>query len=71
MAKKPEKKESKKDKPEVSMVMEYSRPKSVRIEKAANGFTVCSYGPKGETTMIAKTMPEVMKSAKKLLGSKK
>lgn len=46
----------------------YHEPKCVRIEKAGNGLTVRSYGPKGEQVMVAKSDGEAMRHAKKMLG---
>ena len=48
-------------------VMAYREPKSVRVEKASNGFVVTHQGPGGCKTMIAKNLAEVMKHQKKLL----
>lgn len=45
----------------------YHRPKSVRIEKAGNGFTVCSYTDNGEKTMVAKSESEAVRHAKEML----
>lgn len=46
----------------------YSEPKSVRIEKADNGFTVSTYTDKGCKQMVAKTETEAIRHAKTLLG---
>lgn len=43
-------------------------PKTVRITKADNGFTVSHYGNDGETIKVAKTGGEAMKHAKGMLG---
>ena len=49
----------------------YAEKRSVRITEADNGFTVSTYGPKGEQSMVAKSESEAMRHAKVLLGSKK
>lgn len=49
-------------------IVQFREPKSVRVEKAENGVTVRSWGPKGERVMVAKTMQEALKHAEKLLG---
>jgi len=49
--------------PPVSM----SQPKSVRIEKAGNGYTVCQYTDGGEKKMVAKSEVEAMRHAKDML----
>lgn len=45
----------------------YREPKSVDITVAGNGFVVSSYGPKGKTVEVAKSMKEASKIAKSLL----
>jgi len=45
-----------------------SGPKSVRIEKAENGFTVSCYTGEGEKSMVAKSSTEAVKHAKGMLG---
>lgn len=54
----------------VSIAVPYNEPKSVRIEKADNGFTVSTYTGNGCKQMVAKTETEAIRHAKKLLGSK-
>lgn len=48
----------------------YRENKSVTIRQAENGFSVCSYGPKGEETFVAKSEGEAMRHARTLLGKK-
>lgn len=50
-------------------VTPYSEPKSVRIEKADNGFTVSTYTNTGCKQMVAKTEAEAIRHAKSLLGA--
>jgi len=50
-------------------VSEYREPKSVTIKMAANGYVVSSYGEKGETIEVAKSMKEANRIAKALLGA--
>jgi hypothetical protein len=45
--------------------------RSVRITEADNGFSVSTYGPKGEQILVAKNEAEAMRHAKMLLGIKK
>lgn len=45
----------------------YSEPKSVRIERADNGLTVRTWGPKGEVLRVAKSEQEALRHAKELL----
>lgn len=44
-------------------------PKSVRIEKAENGYTVSMWTEKGNKQMVAKTETEAIRHAKNLLGA--
>lgn len=64
MAKKPKKTTN-------SLVVPYSEPKSVRIEKADNGFTVSTYTDRGCKQMVAKSESEAIRHAKSLLGGAK
>ena len=55
---------------QVTMPQPYRENKSVRITQAENGFTVCTYGPKGEELKVAKTEAEALRHAKELLKGK-
>jgi hypothetical protein len=59
-----------KDAPEPT-VAQYREKKCIRITEADNGFSVSTYGPKGEQIMVAKNEAEAMRHAKALLGGKK
>lgn len=63
------KKKVSKSVPQVQPV--YREKRCVRITEADNGFSVSTYGPKGEQIMVAKNEAEAMRHAKELLGSKK
>ena len=54
----------------VAAPVAYRENKSVTIRQAENGFSVCSYGPKGEETFVAKSEGEAMRHARTLLGKK-
>ena len=69
MNKKTEKTKKESKSPEVTIIGYKPKP-CVRIEKADNGYTICTHGITGEKTLIAKTMDEALKSAKKLMGKK-
>ncbi len=45
----------------------YQEKRSVRITEADNGFTVSTYGPKGEQIKIAKSHAEALRHVKELL----
>ena len=47
--------------------MAYREPKSVRVEKASNGFVITHSSPSGSKTMIAKTHAECVKHMRKAL----
>ena len=50
----------------------YREKRCIRITEADNGFSVSTYGPKGEECMVAKSEAEAMRHAKMLLkGGKK
>lgn len=51
-------------------ICSYREKRSVRITEADNGFSVSTYGPKGEQIMVAKNEAEAMRHAKALLGKK-
>jgi len=55
----------------VNMPMPVQEKKTVRITEADNGFTVSSYGPKGEQIKIAKTHAEAMRHIKDMFGTDK
>lgn len=48
----------------------YREKKCIRITEADNGFSVSTYGPKGEQIMVAKNEAEAMRHAKALLAKK-
>lgn len=52
----------------VSAPVSYREPVSVRIKKARNGYVVSSWGERGETIEVAKSMKEANRIAKSLLG---
>jgi hypothetical protein len=60
----------KKKRRSVSAPVVYKENKSVNIKVADNGFTVRSYGPKGEETFVAKSEAEALRHARTLLGKK-
>jgi hypothetical protein len=45
--------------------------KCVRINQADNGFTVSTYGPKGEQVKIANSMAAALKHTREMMGGKK
>ncbi len=47
--------------------MPYREKKCVRITEADNGFTVSTYGPKGEQIKVAKSEAEALRHTKELL----
>lgn len=55
----------------VAVAPKYHEPKSVRIEKADNGFTVSTYTDSGCKQMVAKSEAEAIRHAKSLLGGNK
>lgn len=66
----PKKKTAKKTRPANGMVVPYQEKKCVRITEADNGFSVSTYGPKGEKCMVARSEAEAMRHAKTLLKEK-
>jgi hypothetical protein len=68
MATKPKPKARRKASPAPALA--YPSKKCVRIEEADNGFTVSTYGPKGETSYVAKSEAGAMRHARTLLGKK-
>ena len=53
------------------IAVSYREKKSVRITEADNGYTVCTYGPNGEQSMVAKSHTEALRHVKTLLGDAK
>lgn len=53
-----------------SVAPTFSEKRSVRITEADNGFSVSTYGPKGEKIMVARNEAEAMRHCKTLLGKK-
>lgn len=46
----------------------YREKKCVRITEADNGFTVSTYGPKGEQIKVAKSSAEALRHTRELMG---
>ncbi len=63
----PKKTAKKTTKNTIATAMPMHEPKSVRIEKADNGLTVRTWGPKGEVLRVAKSEAEALRHAKELL----
>lgn len=45
----------------------YHEPKSITVEKAANGFVITHYTDSGRSTEIARTQTEVNRISKRIL----
>ena len=46
----------------------YREKKCVRITEADNGFTVSTYGPKGEQIKVAKSSAEALRHTRELMS---